>query len=182
MKTRSSWFVNKESAMGDMHLRKNSFLTFGCLYIHVITVFDLPMVSLIQSDSNPSILYFHITQSPVGKIISDIDNQSATRRRQVLPVYYVISKTNIRNWKTRVEFGLRYRKIVYLFVDPDMSLYDVTRPQWVKGNICWSILLLMFYKFHHRCFTQWVGADFAILPIQANNDQDLQHNLQLVFN
>ena len=35
-------------------------------------------------------------------------------------------------------------------------------------------MLIDFYKFHYQCFTQWIGADFAILPMQANMAQSLQ--------
>ena len=61
-----------------------------------------------------------------------------------------------------------------------MSLYGVTRPQWVKMKICSSILLSIFYKSHHQCFMQWVGTDFTSSPTQANNHQDLPHNLQSI--
>ena len=61
-----------------------------------------------------------------------------------------------------------------------MSLYGVTRPQWVKMKICSSVLLSIFYKSHHQCFMQWVGTDFTLSPTQANNHQDLPHNLQSI--
>ena len=58
-----------------------------------------------------------------------------------------------------------------------LKLIRVSKRRPKKQAIIWANVDPNMMSLDH-----WVGADFAILPMQANNDQDLQHNLQLVFN
>ena len=53
-KAKSSWFIKTESVIRDMHFKKKSWDTLGCLKTQVMTVLDLPIVISIHSDSKPS--------------------------------------------------------------------------------------------------------------------------------
>ena len=56
----------------------------------------------------------------------------------------------------------RQQAITWANVDPDICHYMVS-PGHNELN-----MRIDFYKFQHQCFIQWIGANFAILPMQAN--------------